>query len=239
MENIPVAEARYKLYLQVQDERAPLVRSTIPTDGTERGMNNTLAGGSASADTAKEKSSYSWDEVRAELDLDEVAVAHHRAQLETEVRAYKLAEVRRRQQVTQQDLARVLGVSQSRVSQIERQGLDDTVLSTLAAYVEALGGRVRVIADFGDELVVLSRVTAGTLADRPADTATRKPRGLVEDLKTQYEAGKSVQALSAETGMSYGLVRQLLSESGATLRSRSAGRKKRNPGAEFGRSPAS
>ncbi len=81
--------------------------------------------------------------------------------------------MRRRQQVTQQDLAQVLGISQSRVSQIERQSLDDTVLSTLAAYVEALGGRVRVIADFGDELVVLSRVIAGTLTESGV-----VPRGL-------------------------------------------------------------
>lgn len=50
-------------------------------------------------------------------------------------------------------------MSQSRVSQIERQGLDDTVLSTLAAYVEALGASIFVVADFGEEQFVLRRVT--------------------------------------------------------------------------------
>ena len=113
----------------------------------------------------------SWDEVRGELDLDENAVARHRAQFEAEVRAYKLAEVRRRQRVTQQDLAHALGISQSRVSQIERQNIDGTVLSTLAAYIEALGGSVRVVADFGDEQVVLSRITASNLAEESAEAA--------------------------------------------------------------------
>lgn len=129
-------------------------------------MNRTPVGPTTSAETAAERISYSWDEVRAELGLDEGAVALHRARLEADVRAYRLAEVRRRQHVTQQDLAQTLGISQSRVSQIERQSIDDTVLSTLAAYVEALGGRVRVVADFGDEQVVLSRVTTRVLPER-------------------------------------------------------------------------
>jgi transcriptional regulator with XRE-family HTH domain len=118
--------------------------------------------------------------VRAELDLDEGTVAQHRAKLEAEVRAYKLGEVRRRQRVTQQDLAHMLGISQSRVSQIERQSIDDTVLSTLAAYVEALGGRVHVVADFGDEQVVLSRVTASDLAEQPTGATRRKHGALAE-----------------------------------------------------------
>jgi DNA-binding XRE family transcriptional regulator len=128
-------------------------------------MNRTVADKAASAETAADRTSYSWDEVRAELDLEEDEVARHRTQLEADVRAYKLAEVRKRLRVTQQDLAHTLGISQSRVSQIERQSIDDTVLSTIAAYVEALGGKVRVVADFGDEQVVLSRVTAKDLAE--------------------------------------------------------------------------
>jgi Helix-turn-helix len=46
----------------------------------------------------------------------------------------KLAEVRKHRRVTQQDLAKARGVSQSRVSQIEWQSVDDTVVSALAAY---------------------------------------------------------------------------------------------------------
>ena len=59
----------------------------------------------------------------------------------------------------QQDLAGTLGISQSRVSQIERQGVDDTVVSTLATYVEALGASVLIVADFGEEQFVLRRTS--------------------------------------------------------------------------------
>jgi DNA-binding XRE family transcriptional regulator len=97
----------------------------------------------------------SWEQVRGELGLDTAEVARHRARFEAGAGAHRLAEIRKHRRVTQQDLAEALGVSQSRVSQIERQSVDDTVLSTLAAYVEALGASILVIADFGEEQFVL------------------------------------------------------------------------------------
>jgi DNA-binding XRE family transcriptional regulator len=66
------------------------------------------------------------------------------------VRAWHLAQVRAEQDRTQGDLARVMGVSQPRVSALERGELDTVTLATLRAYVHALGGRLRVVADFGD-----------------------------------------------------------------------------------------
>lgn len=97
----------------------------------------------------------SWEQVRNELGLETAEVARHRARFEAGAGAHRLAEIRKQRRVTQQDLAETLGVSQSRVSQIERQSVDDTVLSTLAAYVEALGASILVIADFGEEQFVL------------------------------------------------------------------------------------
>ncbi|HEY2505296.1 MAG TPA: hypothetical protein VGI58_02180 [Streptosporangiaceae bacterium] len=47
-------------------------------------------------------------------------------------------------------------VSQKRVSAVERGELSRTELGTVAAYVGALGGRVEVIADFGDERLVVA-----------------------------------------------------------------------------------
>jgi hypothetical protein len=44
-----------------------------------------------------------------------------------------------------------MGVTQGRVSAIEHAKPGATELRTLAAYVEALGGRLEIIADFGDE----------------------------------------------------------------------------------------
>lgn len=70
--------------------------------------------------------------------------------LYAEVRAYRLAEVRREQELTQREIAETMGVTAPRVSAIEHGEVDRTELATLRSYVEALGGRLRVVADFGD-----------------------------------------------------------------------------------------
>ncbi|MCW2581276.1 MAG: putative transcriptional regulator [Klenkia sp.] len=43
---------------------------------------------------------------------------------------------------------------------------------------------------------------------------------LAEELRKRYDGGESIRLLAASTGRSYGFVHRLLSESGATLRSR-------------------
>ncbi|MET8383759.1 XRE family transcriptional regulator [Streptosporangium canum] len=70
--------------------------------------------------------------------------------LAAEVRAHKLAEIRREQGLTQRDIASTMGVSGPRVSAIEHGEVDRVEVATLRSYVEALGGRLRVVADFGD-----------------------------------------------------------------------------------------
>lgn len=72
-----------------------------------------------------------------------------------EVRARRLADVRRRQNATQVEVAAAMGVSQARVSRIEKGQLEKSEVETLAAYVKALGGKLKIIADFGDESYVL------------------------------------------------------------------------------------
>jgi len=74
--------------------------------------------------------------------------------------ALVLAEVREKRELTQTDVARVLETSQANVSRIERQR--DLYLSTLAQYVEALGGTLRIAAVFDDEEV---EIGVGALAD--------------------------------------------------------------------------
>ena len=98
----------------------------------------------------------SWDDVRSAADLDEARVATRREQLDEVARAYRLADVRRRQHLTQEQVASVMGVRQPRVSQLETGDLSHLELATLRAYVSALGGRLRVIAEFGDEHLPLS-----------------------------------------------------------------------------------
>ncbi|MEU2161146.1 XRE family transcriptional regulator [Streptomyces chengbuensis] len=70
--------------------------------------------------------------------------------LAAEIRAYRLAEIRREQSLTQKDVAQTMGVSAPRVSAIENGEADRTEVATLRSYVEALGGELRVVADFGD-----------------------------------------------------------------------------------------
>lgn len=57
-----------------------------------------------------------------------------------------LPELRRAFEVSQEDLAKLLKVTQASVSKIE--GRSDLHLSTLVAYIEALGGEVEILAHF-------------------------------------------------------------------------------------------
>jgi DNA-binding XRE family transcriptional regulator len=82
---------------------------------------------------------------------DRVDIAAGMEQLRAEQRAYRLAEMRRRLGFNQAQVAARMGVTQGRVSAIENARPGATELRTIAAYVEALGGRLEIIADFGDQ----------------------------------------------------------------------------------------
>ena len=68
-----------------------------------------------------------------------------------QLRAYRLAEMRRRLGITQAQVAARTGITQGRVSAIEHAKPGTTELRTLAAYVGALDGCLEIIADFGDQ----------------------------------------------------------------------------------------
>ncbi len=89
-------------------------------------------------------------ELLSELELTGEDMVHARDVTDDHVRAWHLAQVRAEQDRTQEEVAHVMGVRQPRVSAIERGELDVVTLSTLRAYVRALGGRLRIVADFGD-----------------------------------------------------------------------------------------
>ena len=97
---------------------------------------------------------YTRDEFLAEFypdPADKAAIAAGMEQLRAEQRAFRLAEMRRRLRITQAQVAARTGITQGRVSAIEHAKPGTTELRTLAAYVEALGGRLEIIADFGDQ----------------------------------------------------------------------------------------
>jgi DNA-binding XRE family transcriptional regulator len=85
---------------------------------------------------------------------DKAAIAAGMKQVRAEQRAFRLAEMRRRLGITQAQVAARMGITQGRVSAIEHAKPGTTELRTLAAYVEALGGRLEIIA--GDHPKVLA-----------------------------------------------------------------------------------
>jgi predicted XRE-type DNA-binding protein len=100
-----------------------------------------------------------WQEVRSEAlargQLDEKRIAAQQRKLRARVRAHRLAEIRQAAGLNQSDLANRLGVSQSRVSRLERGEIDRAEVATVRAYVAALGGEVELVARFGDERVTI------------------------------------------------------------------------------------
>jgi len=83
-------------------------------------------------------------------------IAEHQERMLAELRAYRLAEVREKYGFKQTEIAEKIGVSQSRVSRMERGELERAGISTIRDYVEALGGEIEVIAKFGDERIVIA-----------------------------------------------------------------------------------
>lgn len=60
-----------------------------------------------------------------------------------------LQQLRKARQLTQTQLAHILGKDQVAISQIERRA--DMLLSTLRAYVEAMGGQLSIVVQFKDQ----------------------------------------------------------------------------------------
>jgi predicted XRE-type DNA-binding protein len=70
-----------------------------------------------------------------------------------QARGHQLAETRKQLALGQKQIAAAMGVSVARVSQIEHGEV--TSFEVIARYVEALGGRLDLVADFGDRTVRL------------------------------------------------------------------------------------
>jgi transcriptional regulator with XRE-family HTH domain len=66
-----------------------------------------------------------------------------------------LAQLRKAQQMTQLQLAEVLSVNQGEISKIEHRS--DICVSTLAEYIEAMGGRLEIRAVFKDREVRITQ----------------------------------------------------------------------------------
>jgi DNA-binding XRE family transcriptional regulator len=74
-----------------------------------------------------------------------------------EVETVRLKQLRERWGISQQELAKILNVSQPAVSKLEDR--PDVMLSTLRQYVESLGGNLEIIATFPDRPTVRLEIT--------------------------------------------------------------------------------
>lgn len=89
-----------------------------------------------------------------------------------------LAGLRQARQLSQEALAERLGARQASVSKLERR--TDLHLSTLRAYVEALGGRLELIAQFPDGDVPIGSFGESTSRQYPVTGQGREPMMLHE-----------------------------------------------------------
>ncbi|HEV3089544.1 MAG TPA: XRE family transcriptional regulator [Candidatus Elarobacter sp.] len=88
----------------------------------------------------------SWRQIRRELSPEREAQIQ--ADIEAELARMKLPELRRARQLTQKTVADLLGIAQGDVSKLERR--TDAYVATLRNYIEALGGKLRIMAEFPD-----------------------------------------------------------------------------------------
>ena len=85
-----------------------------------------------------------WSELNAKISPESQAeIARRKEELLADI---PLEQLRAARQLTQTNLAQVLGVSQSAVSKLEKRA--DMYLSTLRSYIKAMGGQLEIQAVF-------------------------------------------------------------------------------------------
>ncbi len=103
-----------------------------------------------------------WREIRAQHSkVTSERQAEIDAEVEREVARMRLRDLRQARHLSQVQIAETLGMRQGDVSRLERQ--TDMYLSTLARFVTASGGRLRLVAEYDDtdpiELDVLASLS--------------------------------------------------------------------------------
>ena len=77
-----------------------------------------------------------------------------------------LHELRRARALARRDMAKMLNVNRPAVSRLERR--TDAYVSSLRSHIEAVGGRLRIVAEFPEgEVAITSFSEAGGIEDGP------------------------------------------------------------------------
>lgn len=87
-----------------------------------------------------------WEQLRAKSKLTPEQHAAVDAEVQAEIAKMRLGELRKARQLSQAQIADQLGMAQGDVSKLERR--TDIYVRTMIRYVEALGGRLRIVAEF-------------------------------------------------------------------------------------------
>jgi DNA-binding XRE family transcriptional regulator len=94
-----------------------------------------------------------------------------------------LRDLRQAQNLTQERMAELLGVEQENVSRLERRA--DLLLSTLSSYVAAMGGKLRLVAEFP------SRKPVTIMLSDLHNKDPRKPQSRSRGIKPRTTSGKA------------------------------------------------
>jgi DNA-binding XRE family transcriptional regulator len=77
-----------------------------------------------------------------------------------------LRSLRHAHELTQDRMAELLGVKQENVSRMERR--TDLLLSTMASYIEAMGGKLKLVAEFPGQAPVVIKTLADVTLEKAA-----------------------------------------------------------------------
>ena len=97
-----------------------------------------------------------WQDVRGGIVAGaggEEAVTGARQRNQAYIDGHRLAERRKALGLTQAQVAEKMGVTKSRVSQVERGEV--STIEVVARYVQAIGGQIQISAVFGDDQYIL------------------------------------------------------------------------------------
>ena len=118
-----------------------------------------------------------YEDMLRKLSDQERAAVEKRAQ-ELTAEYLTLQDLRKAHKLTQESMAARLGIKQENVSRLEKRS--DLLLSTLQGYVEALGGQLRLVAEFPDrppvQLTGLAGIEDKDPTATPIRTRTKKKR---------------------------------------------------------------
>lgn len=95
---------------------------------------------------------HKWSDIKRRR-LSPARLRASATRVEAKLLEMSLAELRKGLGVTQEELAEAANTSQAELSKMERR--TDRLVSTIRSYVEALGGKIEIIAVVGGERVRL------------------------------------------------------------------------------------